>query len=288
MLASSEKSKQAKDTLAGAIRLGDARQNGAEAEPSRVIPIVVHEPDSPVTYDFLDNHDRPSNESEAITHAEEPIDPSKPIRRHSSIFKEDIPENLELEFVRDGWSNRIITDKQGNELYFADIPWKWTGTQLDIYRRNSEFGGTVASLSRKSLNKRVFLHLNEGKERLKIVGSKLYLGFDYYFEYGGRQYRWREGNRGFRKCAMKGHDEVLIDVETKAIIARFRNVSPLQVWRKKRYGKLTLYHDEWIWDDKFVDVVVLTLVAVKQRIREKLRMRTLWKLIFEGASGAGS
>jgi len=43
----------------------------------------------------------------------------------------------------------------------------------------------------------------------------------------------------------------------------------------------------WKTDDKLIDVIVMTLVAVKQRIREKKRMRTFWKLVAAAADGAG-
>jgi hypothetical protein len=131
---------------------------------------------------------------------------------------------------------------------------------------------SIASLSRKSLNNRIFYYLQEEVERFEIVGSKMYLGFDYHFDYSGRQYRWREKFWKF-KC---NSDEILTDTQTKEVIARFQNASPLEVWRKKRYGKLVIYDEVWETDDKLIDVVVMTLVAVKQRIREKKRLRSLW------------
>ena len=75
------------------------------------------------------------------------------LTRRSSIFTEDLPQHVELEFLRDGWASRIITDKDGRTLYFADIPWQWTGTKLDIYRGPPETEKAIASLSRKGLGK---------------------------------------------------------------------------------------------------------------------------------------
>jgi len=76
-------------------------------------------------------------------------------------------------------------------------------------------------------------------ERFEIVGSKMYLGFDYQFDYNERQYRWREK---FLKFKCNSH-EILTDRQTKEVIARFKNASPLEVWRKKRYGKLVIYDE---------------------------------------------
>jgi hypothetical protein len=98
------------------------------------------------------------------------------------------PQSVELHFHRDSWANRVVTDKDGNALYFAEIPWKWTATKLDVYRGSSGDEKAIASLSRKSLNKPAFYHLQQN-ERIKIVGSRWYLGYDYHFEYNGHQYR---------------------------------------------------------------------------------------------------
>jgi len=115
------------------------------------------------------------------------------------------------------------------------------------------------------------------------VGSKLYLGFHYDFEYNGRAYRWSEkARRGKRR-----NHEILIDKETREVIAKFDNSSILQLWKQKTYGKLVVYNEDCKSDDKFLDVVVTTLVAVKQRIREKKRMRAFWKLLAAAGDGAG-
>jgi len=118
---------------------------------------------------------------------------------------------------------------------------------------------------------------------LEIVGSKVYLGFEYHFEHNGRRYRWQEK---FRKFKCNSH-EILTDTQTQEVIAKFKNASPLEVWRKKRYGTLVIYNEGWKTDDRLIDVIVMTLVAVKQRIREKKRMRTFWKLVAAAADGAG-
>jgi hypothetical protein len=207
------------------------------------------------------------------------------LQRRSSAFTEDLPETVELEFLREGWSNRVIADKNGNPLYFADIPWQWKGTKLKLYRGDQKT--VVASLSRKSLNKRIFynLHINEKghDEGVEIEGSKAPLGFDYFFDYEGGRYRWREKPCKF--CAPTY--EVLVDVETGEVIAKFKNASLLDSWRDKRYGKLVIYNETWKNDEKLLDLIVMTLVAVKQRTREKQRMRGVLAAII-AASDAGS
>lgn len=210
-------------------------------------------------------------------------DPYKLVPRRGTAFTEELPQSVELHFHRDGWTNRIVTDKEGNALYFADIPWKWAGTTLNVYRGSPDDQKALASLSRKSLNKRAFYHLKDNK-CIEIVGSRWYLGFDYLFDFNGRQYRWREG---FQRWKKKGRDEVLTDVETKEVIARFKNASPCQVWRRKQYGKLVLYNEAWKVNSELLDVAVLTLIAVKQQIREKLQMRTAWEFLAAAGEGAG-
>ena len=206
--------------------------------------------------------------------------------RRSSAFTEELPLAVELDFHREGWLNRIVTDKTGKLLYFADISWKWTGTSLDIYRSAPGEERAIASLSRKSLNKRMFYDLQqEETERIKITGSGRYLGCDYYFEHAGRKYHWREGRAW---CMTKQHNETLSDIETGEVIARFKNASLLQVWKQKNYGKLVIYSDAWKENDKMLDLLVFTLVAVKQRIREKRRVRALWKVLTVAADAAGN
>ena len=266
------------EKLIGKFTLSEPEDCKSDTEPSAVIPIVAKRRDS------KDSDTSISTDSASITLNGEPPDTLKPpLRRHSSIFTEELPENVEFEFLRHGWANRIVADKDGKPIYFANIPWQWTGTKLDIYRGVPDHEKSIASLSRKSLNKRIFYDLQEEVERFEIVGSKMYLGFDYHFDYNGRQYRWREK---FWKFKCNSH-EILTDTQTKEVIARFKNVSPLEVWRKKRYGKLVIYDEVWKTDDKLIDIIVMTLVAVKQRIREKKRMRSLWKLVAAAADGAG-
>jgi hypothetical protein len=216
-----------------------------------------------------------------------PFRQSRPfhLSRRSSAFTEDLPLAVELDFHRKGWGNRLVTDQTGKLLYFADIPGKWTGTKLDIYRGGPEKEKAIASLSRKSLNNLSFYQLPQADDqRLNIIGSRHYLGYEYYFEHDGRKYRWHEG-RGC--CTTKRSDEYLSDVETGEVIARFKNTSLLQVWKHKNYGKLVIYDEAWKEDDRRLDLLVLTLVAVKQRIREKRRVRALWKVVSAAADSAG-
>lgn len=230
--------------------------------------------------------DSSSGDSASITISNGCLDRAKPVfYRHSSAFTEELPHNIELEVFRHGWANRIITDQDGNPLYYADIPWQWTGTKLDIYRGNPENKKAIVSLSRKPLNKRMFFDFHgEDDERVEIVGSRAYLGFDYFFYHSGRQYRWRETQRRFQ-CSQY---EILMDIENKEIIARFKNASLLQIWRKKRYGALVIYSEAWKTDAKLLDMVVMTLIAVKQRIRGKKRLRGFWNLLVAaGESAAG-
>ena len=86
----------------------------------------------------------------------------------------------------------------------------------------------------------------------------------------------------------KQHNETLSDIETGEVIARFKNASLLQVWKQKNYGKLVIYSEAWKRNDKMLDLLVLTLVAVKQRIREKRRVRALWKVVTVAADAAGN
>jgi hypothetical protein len=48
-----------------------------------------------------------------------------------------------------------------------------------------------------------------------------------------------------------------------------------------------LYNDAWKGNDELLDVAVLTLIAVKQRIREKSRVRTVLKVLAAAGDGAG-
>lgn len=258
--------------------LTEPLNDGSSEETAMVIPIIAKRPNS--------SHEKDDayfvNAVSTSTYDQKPI---SPVTRRSSVFTEDLPVEVELTFRRNGWTNRIVTDKQGNTLYSADIPWKWTGTKLDIYRGAPGEEQRVASLSRKPLNKRVFYHFPNQKQRVKIIGSKCFLGFDYFFEHDGRKYRWRDGHKS---CDRKRRDEVLTDVETKEVIARFKNASMLEVWRKKHYGKLVIYNDTWKEDDRLLDLAVMTLVAVKQRIREKMRTRGLLKALFAAGDAAGN
>lgn len=190
-----------------------------------VVPIIANGPNSSHEHDGAYS----VNTVSTLAHHQKPI---SQVTHRSSVFTEDLPVEVELTFCRKGWTNRIITDEHGNTLYSADIPWKWTGTKLDIYRGAPGEEQRVASLSRKPLNKRLFYHFPNQKQRLKIIGSKCFLGFAYFFEHDGRKYRWRHGHKS---CNRKRRDEVLMDVETKEVIARFKNASILDVWRKKHY-----------------------------------------------------
>lgn len=259
----------------GTFILGRPEDTQSSNEPPVSIPIVSERRDSLETESSFD--------SACTTLNKDHTEGGKTLlTRRSSVFTEELPQHVELEFLRDGWANRIITDKDGKPLYFADIPWQWTGTKLDIYRGSPETEKAIASLSRKVLGKRSFYHFHQEDERIEIIGSKMYLGFDYYFNYNGHQYRWREKPRRF-KCSQ---DEILTDTQTKEVIARFKNVSLLQTWRNRKYGKLVIYNEDWKNDEKLVDVAVMTLVAVKQRIREKKRMRGFWKALVAAGEGA--
>jgi len=108
---------------------------------------------------------------------------------------------------------------------------------------------------------------------LEIVGSKVYLGFEYHFEHNGRRYRWQEK---FRKFKCNSH-EIVGDMLTKEVIARFKIGSPLEVWRKKTCGMLVNYDEVWKVDNKLMYVLVMTSSAVRQSIREKKRMGKFWK-----------
>ena len=137
------------EKLIGKFTLSEPEDCKSDTEPSAVIPIVAKRRDS------KDSDTSISTDSASITLNGEPPDTLKPpLRRHSSIFTEELPENVEFEFLRHGWANRIVADKDGKPIYFANIPWQWTGTKLDIYRGVPDHEKSIASLSRKSLNKR--------------------------------------------------------------------------------------------------------------------------------------
>ena len=53
------------------------------------------------------------------------------------------------------------------------------GTKLDIYRGSPEREKAIASLSRKALGTKSVYHFYQEDERIEIIGSKSYLGFDY-------------------------------------------------------------------------------------------------------------
>jgi hypothetical protein len=133
------------------------------------------------------------------------------VTRPLSVFTEELPQHVELEFFRNGWANRIITDKDGKLLYFAHVPWHWTGIKLDIYRGSPETEKAVASHFGTALDKDSF-YREDG--HIEFVGSKMYLGFSYYFNHQGYQYRWREISWPF-SCA---HHETLADTQTKEVI----------------------------------------------------------------------
>ena len=253
---------------------------------SPVIVPIVAKPHHQANEDFSASDDCPSPNSVTLSTC---TDLKPMFSRRSSVFTEELPRDVELAFHRDGWSNRIITDNQGNIRYFADIPWKWTGTKLEIFKRSTDLGElegqqTLASVSRKSLNRRVFSHLPKENQRIEIIGSRIYLGYDYYFEHEGHQYRWKERSE---HCGKRRGDEVLTDTKTKEVIARFKNASLLQVWKEKNYGKLVIYNENWKCDEKLLDLAVITLVAVKQRIREKGRMRGILKVLLDAGDAAG-
>lgn len=110
------------------------------------------------------------------------------LHRRSSVFTEGIPENVELEILRHGWANKIITDKKEEPLYLEDINGNRQGRN-GYLSRWSRRRKAIASPSRNTLNKRSFYKSHEENERIEIVGSNYYLDFDYYLVYKGRRYQ---------------------------------------------------------------------------------------------------
>jgi hypothetical protein len=268
------------EVVTGMSTFSNPNKNQTSQEPVATLSIVSKPSDSSRA-----GYSTPGD-STPIALNDECLDKVKPgFYRHSSVFTEELPQRVELEFLRHGWANRIITDKDGKSLYFADIPWQWTGTKLDVYRGHPDNKRALASLCRKPLNKRIFYNFQgSDEEHMEIIGSNAYLGVDYFFGYSGRQLRWRETQRRFR-CSQH---EILTDIDTKEIIARFKNASLLEIWRKKRYGTLVIYSEAQETDGNLLDIVVTTLIAIKQRIREKKRMRGFWNLLATASESATS
>ena len=140
----------------GTFILSDPEDKQSSNEPPVSIPIVSKRRDSSET------ESSSSFDSACTTLNKDYTEGGKTLlTRRSSVFTEELPQHVELEFLRDGWANRIITDKDGKPLYFADIPWQWTGTKLDIYRGSPETEKAIASLSRNVLGKRSFYHFHQ-------------------------------------------------------------------------------------------------------------------------------
>ena len=108
---------------------------------------------------------------------------------------------------------------------------------------------------------------------MRSWGPKCGLGSIIISEYKGRRDQWLEK---FWRLKCNSH-EIVGDMLTKEVIARFKIGSPLEVWRKKTCGTLLNYDEVWKVDNKLMYVLVMTSSAVRQSIREKKRMGKFWK-----------
>lgn len=52
--------------------------------------------------------------------------------------------------------------------------------------------------------------------------------------------------------------------------------------------ELVIYNDAWKEDNRLLELTVMTLVAVKQRIQEKMKIRGVLKALFAAGDAAGN
>ena len=57
---------------------------------------------------------------------------------------------------------------------------------------------------------------------------------------------------------------------------------------KETLLELVIYNDAWKEDNRLLELTVMTLVAVKQRIQEKMKIRGVLKALFAAGDAAGN
>jgi Family of unknown function (DUF6593) len=163
----------------------------------------------------------------------------------------------EMSIYRTGWQNRIVRANTDNNtpagLYYAEIPWKASGTHLTV-RRGDRTGPVIAEVTRPGPRHSLSIVIQSGPDplnlRLGCPSSRLHT-----FCYRNRNLAWTQPSSWEKK---------LMDLDSGEVLAEFH----AQAWSMYKDGELLVREGE---EKELVDLIVVTALSCQQREREVRR-----------------